>query len=189
MKTRFMFHILVAFISVLTYSVPFTTLAQEKAARTETPETEAERDGKLEIKAAAVQDASNDINKFLWFSTGLGISAIGGVAGGLAGCLIGDAAAGTSDSGLFLGPGEGGENGLVVGAVVGVVVPIIAINYLPVKGASRRLMGKSPDYVESYTDTYKRKMRSLRTKWAAAGAVTGCMLPIIGILLIGSYAS
>ena len=49
-----------------------------------------------------------------------------------------------------------------------------------------RLTGKSPEYVESYADAYQKKMRLLKTKWAAAGAVTGCGVPIIGCLLIQS---
>ena len=102
----------------------------------------------------------------------------------VAGCLIGE----NYDivppylNGVLI-PGPGGTFGLFVGATAGVLLPIILIFTSPVHVPARRLAGKSPEYVEFYTDAYQKKMRSLKTKWTAAGAATGCTVPIIGCLL------
>ena len=185
MTIRSMVHTFAALIVVLTFSMPLTAPAQQKSMQTEISEPAAEQDRNamiLEIKAAAERDASNDINRFAWFSAGLGIAVLGGGAGGLVGCIIGEEI-GPPNSSVFYGPGPGGEVGLLVGVAAGVLVPIIAIYISPVHLPAGRLIGKSPEYVEFYTDAYQRKTRSLQTKWAAAGAATGCGLPIIGCLL------
>ena len=50
MRTHFMFHTLAFFIAVLTFSMPFGTLAQQHSWR-------------VEAKIAAERDAQTDINK------------------------------------------------------------------------------------------------------------------------------
>ncbi len=170
-----MFHILAVLTVVLTFSMPFATLAQQKSVQTEVSEAAAEQDRKptiLEIEATAERDASNDIDDFLWFSVGLGIAYIGGVGGGIAGGIIGDG----------VGLGENNIGGFVVGAAAGIIALMIAIYNSPVHVPAGRLIGKSPEYVEFYTDAYQRKMRELQTDWAAAGVVAGCALPVIGCL-------
>ena len=162
-----MFHILAILTVMLTFSMPFATLAQQKSTQTEISKAIAEI---LKIKVAE-QDASNDINRFAWFGAGLGIAYVG--AGlGYAGCLINESA------------GSEGTEGFFVGATAGVLLPIISILASPVNVPAGRLTGKSPEYVEIYADAYQKKMRLLKTKWAAAGAATGCGTPIIGCLLI-----
>ena len=167
MKNRSTFHTLAVLTVVLTFRMPFTTLAQQKSVQPEISESAAEI---LKIRVAE-QDASNDINRFAWFGAGLSIAYIG--AGlGFAGCLIDDSA------------GSDGTEGLFVGATAGVLLPIISIFASPVHVPARRLTGKSPEYVEIYADAYQKKMRLLKTGWAVAGAATGCGAPIIGCLLI-----
>ncbi len=83
MKNRSMFHISAVLMVALTFSMPLTILAQQKSVQTEISVI-------LEIKAAAERDASSDINRFAWFTAGLGIAYVGGGVGGLAGCLIGE---------------------------------------------------------------------------------------------------
>ena len=111
-----MFHTLVALIAVLTYSVPFTLLAQEQAAQYGTPETDAE------------QEASNNINRFEWFRSGVTTGLVGICLGAIGGYFIGDSI-GPSDSGLLLGGGPSADTRFVVGAAAGVAVPILVINY------------------------------------------------------------
>ena len=165
MRIRSIAHAFTAFIFTLIFSMPLTILAQQKSVQTEISEI-------LEIKAASERDASNDINRFAWFGAGLGIAYVG--AGlGYAGCLINESA------------GSEGTEGFFVGATAGVLLPIISILASPVNVPAGRLTGKSPEYVEIYADAYQKKMRLLKTKWAAAGAATGCGTPIIiGCLLI-----
>ena len=170
-----MVHTFAALIFTLIFSMPLTILAQQKSVQTEISKTAAEQDRStmiLEIKAAAERDASSDINRFAWFGAGLSIAYIG--AGlGLAGCIIVEEAYNTD-----------GTEGLFVGAATGVLLPIISILASPVHVPARRLIGKSPEYVELYTDAYQKKMWLLKTGWAVAGAATGCGTPIIGCLLI-----
>ena len=162
----------------LTFSMPLALLAQQESVQTEASEI-------LEIKVAAEQDASNDINRWAWFGAGLGIAYVGGGFGGVAGCLIDenyDIVSPYFNGVLVPGPGE--AFGIFIGGTIGVLFPIISIYTSPVHVPARRLTGKSPEYVELYTDAYQKKIRSLKTKWAAAGAATGCTPPLIVCLLM-----
>ena len=177
MRIRTMVHLLAVLTVVLTFSMPFTTLAQQQSVHTEVSKAAAELDRKptiLEIKAAAEQDASNDVNELLWFSVGLGIAYVGGVGGGIAGGIIGD--------GIDLDHSD--TYGFVLGTIAGIVASLRVVYKSPVHVPAWRLIGKPPEYVELYTDTYQRKMRALQTDLAASGTIVGCVLPIIGCLAI-----
>ena len=172
-----MFYILAVLTVILTFSMPFTVLAQQKSVHTEVSKAAAELDRKpttLEVKVIAEQDASNDFNDFLWFSVGLGVSYIGGVGGGFAGGIIGDG----------IGLGQSDIYGVVLGTIAGIVASLRVVYKSSVHVPTWRLIGKSPEYVELYTEAYRRKMRHLQTVQAAAGTVAGCALPIIGCLVI-----
>ena len=173
------FPVLIFCMAVLTLSMPYATLAQQNAVRV-AAETAAAQDAnamRFDAKAAAEQDANLDVNKLLWFAAGVGTCCIGGPIGGLAGALIGDFIAPrdpTVPSGLI--PFDDISGGAVVGGCIGftagVVVSFSAVYRYPPDPPPERLLGKSPEYVEFYTDAYRSKARSLRTKWAAAGAAT-----------------
>ena len=86
-----------------------------------------------EAKTAAERDASNDINKLLWFGAGVGTLAAGCV-GGIVGMLIGDFIAPSAPpeaSGLMpfldIGFSGGAVIGGCVGCAVGLILPILAI--------------------------------------------------------------
>ena len=133
----------------------------------------------VQAKAAAEQDASSAINKLLWFGVGVGIFFIGGVVGGLAGGAAGSIIAPGETSFFGYLPGITQLFAAFVGVTAGVVVPFNRIyNYKP-DPPPERLAGKPPEYVSFYIDAYRGKARSLRTKWAIAGAVSGCGLSII----------
>ncbi len=171
------FYGIVASIVILIFSMPFAAFAQQNPMRTEVSKTTAVKDEdavRLTAKAAAEQDASGDINKLLWFGAGVGVCCIGGTIGGLTGALVGDLIAPPADTGLgslapLLGFGDGAAVGCLVGVVAGVSIPFIGIHSYQANPPAERLLGKSPKYVEFYTDTYKSKTRSLRGGWAAAG--------------------
>ena len=178
-----MFHTLIVCTTVLTFSAPFVTLAQQNLTQTAvTKEANALR---LEIKAAAEQDASNDLNKPLWFLVGM--AAVGcAMIGGYVGCLAGDAIdSAYSSGGLEYSLGEGAAILGCIGFAVGVSAPFIGI-YYNYQGSPppERLLGKSPEYVEAYTNAYKVKARSLRTSMAVAGAATAG--GGLGLYLFGS---
>ena len=180
---RSMFHILAVLMIVLTFSMPFATLAQQKSVQTEISESAAAQDANavnLDAKAAAERDASNDINSLLWLSAGLGFAYAGGSGGWIAGSIVDGRI--LSDSDFLPLPGKGAAVGILLGGLAGVVAATAAIYKSTVHVPAGRLIGKSPEYVEIYTDAYQRKMRSLQTDWAVAGAASGCALPIIGCL-------
>ena len=109
-----MCHILAVLMVMLTFSMPLATLAQQKSVQTEISEAAAAQDRNaviLEIKAAAEQDAINDIDDFLWFSVGLGIAYVAGGAGGLAGYIVGNEISPSVDACLIpYVSGPGGDN-------------------------------------------------------------------------------
>ena len=59
-----------------------------------------------------------------------------------------------------------------------------AINNHEPSPPAGRFIGKSPEYVSVYTDAYKSKALSLRTKSAAAGTATGYGVLIRGCLML-----
>ena len=180
-----MFHILAVLMVILTFSMSLGTLAQQKSVQTEISEVTTAQDRKptiLEIKATAEQDASNDINDLLWFSAGLGFAYAGGVGGWIAGSMVDGRI--LSDSDFLPLPGPGAVVGSFLSGIAGAAAATAAIDKSTVHVPTERLIGKSPEYVELYTEAYQRKMRSLRANWAVAGAASGCALPIIGCLLV-----
>jgi hypothetical protein len=196
-KLKIHFQILTLLIAALTLSMPFVTVAQQSLVP---DEAATEYDAKaviLEAKVAAEHDASSDTNKLLWFGAGFATVGCAGPLGALAGCLVGagidppgagiDPPPESDSSFLTFGPPEpitGSIVGMYVGCAVGVSAPLIQIyNYQP-NIPSWRLIGKSPEYVDSYTDAYRRKARSIRTGSAAGGVLlsAGSLLIITNIL-------
>ena len=164
-------------MAVLTFRLPFTTYAQQNSVPV-AAETAAAQDAnamRFEAKVAAERDASNDINKLSWFGAGVGILSAGCV-GGIVGMLVGDFIAprdSSEPSGLmpFDDISGGAVVGGCVGCAVGLILPMRAIYKYQSPPPPERLIGKSPEYVEFYTDAYMAKSRSLRIKWAAVGAI------------------
>ena len=121
----------------------------------------------LEALAAAEQDASRDVNKLLWFSAGFGSVVIIGPLGAYAGDVIGRAVNGSVIMGL-------------AGFVVGATSPLILIDNYDPNPPSERLVGKSPEYIDYYTKTYKSKTKSIRKRSATVGCLFGgCLLGFI----------
>ena len=197
MRTHATFHTFVALIAILTVNLPFSAIAQQNSVRIEAETAAAQNVNavSLEAKVAAEQDASSDINKLLWFGAGLGICCIGGGIGGLTGGFVGNLISPIeveSSEGLGFAPNFASDIsnsgaaiiGSGIGLAVGVLVPLIWISTYEPNLPPKRFIGKSPEYVESYTNAYRTKTRSLRTTWAAAGAaIAGGGL---GLCLLGS---
>ena len=186
MKKEATFRLSIFCIAVLTFTMPFATLAQHNSVRV-AAETAAAQDAntiRFDAKVAAERDANSDIDKLLWFAAGVGTCCIGGGIGGLAGGFIGNFIAPrdpSAPSGLM--PFDDISGGAVVGGCVGITVglilPIRAIYNYQASPPPERLIGKSPEYVEFYTNAYAAKSRSLRTKWAAVGAAAPVLLGLV----------
>ena len=72
---------------------------------------------------------------------------------------------------------------MLIGAVAGGLLPLVGIYSYKGPPPAERLIGKSPEYVELYTNAYTAKARSIRIKSAAGGVATGCGLSLIGFLI------
>ena len=186
MRTHVTFHTFVVLIAVLTVSAPFSAIAQQNAVRIEA-ETAAAQDAnvvRLAAKAGTPQDASNDTNKR---STRMTAVCVGGAIGGLIGCLVGTALS-SADPQPTLGfaPLLGfDERPIILGSIgcaVGALISLGVTHNSPSSPSPKRLLGKSPEYVEFYTDAYRTKTRSLRTKLAAAGSASAGGGMLIGFL-------
>ena len=103
---------------------------------------------RAQAAADAVADANRDVNKPLWFGTG---------------CLL---------FGLIFVPLPSGYSYfLTPAALTGTYF------YRPSPPPSR-FVGKSPDYVAAYTQTYTSKRGGIQARWATAGCVTGCLIAV-----------
>ena len=120
----------------------------------------------LQAKAEAESDASRDFNALAYFGAGMSVPLATGTC-----CLM---AAGT---GIVL---INDEN---VAFLPAISVPVILAAILslditdhspPPNPPPERLIGKSPEYIKFYADTYHSKMRSYRKRSVAAGSIVGC---------------
>ena len=139
----------------------------------------------LEALVTAEQDASGDVNKLGWFGAGLATSVIIGPLAAYAGNVIGGKIDPATGSGfLFYDAVSDGEIiGTFTGFFIGVAGPLILIyNYDP-DPPSKRLVGKSPEYIEYYTETYTAKAKSIRRRSATGGCLfTGCLFGLAAVL-------
>ena len=172
-------------MAVLTFIMPFFASAEQPPVQDEAEAAVAQdiNTVKLEAKATAQKDASRDVSAALWMGVG-GLTVATACIGGYGGLRIGRTIDDSSSGGFFgYGPNDTQAYAMLVGCTVGYLVPFISTYFYPSIPLPTRLVGKSPDYVEFYIDAYKKKVRSLRTRWAAAGSATGCGLMIIGGLI------
>jgi hypothetical protein len=51
-----------------------------------------------------------------------------------------------------------------------------------------RLIGKSPEYVAYYSDSYKREARRIKTRYAFSGCM-GCVIGYIGYIVVMIYVA
>ena len=157
--------LLALLIVVLLLSSPLVTLAQQISAEVQ-----------------AKRDAEADLNKPLWIGTGCTVLLLPTL-----GLLVGS-----------LGPqsysrGSGGFQvirfsdqealGLCVGCAVGCLGPLTVIRMYQPTPPPERFIGKSPEYIEAYSNTYRIRIGRLRLRHAAVGCAIG-----LGMLAIVSRA-
>ena len=163
--------VLAVFILSYAYVAPLKAEKNEIADARIAAETDAQAD--------AEYDANGDINQFfccMSSSTFVTISAIGGA---FFGCWLGNALdrpyqshASTDPEGMILPAiiSTGMVYGCLGGWGIGFTGSVYGIYKLGGKVQSERLIGKSPEYIEVYTTTYKRKIGIQRAKRAAVGS-------------------
>ena len=134
---------------MLVFSMPFTTIAQQNV---------------INAKAVidAKKDAAKDVNEVLWF---------------LAGCVGGTSLAGaTLMSVPMVGTSTNDEAGCVglLACLFSTGTGMSAI-FRSSSPPPKRLLGRSPEYVNSYVDTYANSVKLRRIIPHAAGFGTGCI--------------
>ena len=161
MKTNLTFRSLslALLMVVLIFSTPFATLAQQESV-----EVQAERD----VKA--------DVNETLWFIAGTGASCGGIICLGFA-----------TDAFEFdlLSSPPPVSNLLSValcGAGVGSLFPLTLSNIQQPRLPPERFIGKSPEYIDLYTEFYKKRLRQHRIIATAIGAAVPPLIYTAGLL-------
>ena len=158
--------LLALLMAVLIFFHPFVILAQQESVE-------------VQAKMAAERDAKANVNSLLWTGTGcLSVYLGGGVGTVIAASII--------ESGNWL---ENTEEGILGGVCVGGLVCGLflwgAISYRSYP-PPERLIGKSPEYIDVYTNVYKTRTRQLRRKYAVRGCgvvvMIGMIVSAIGII-------
>ena len=172
-----MFHTLVILMVVLTFSTSFVTLAQQNPVLTEVSKTAAAQNANAvaEAKAAAERDASKDTNKLLWFCIG-GTLPWALVYGFMGGHMIQNPSEYTGGWVINFEEHEALACGIGLLALSASCIGIASRGiFAKTPPPPERLIGKSPEYVESYLNAYKRKVRTLRGTSTVGGSVAGCL--------------
>ena len=120
------------------------------------------------VQAQAEADASADMSnrsKADWFMLGVWGSTIGCFLGCAGGCFLG---------GLVPYSGTQEDFALAGAILLGVCAVPTAVFVYPhnVTPPPERLLGKSPEYIEAYTQAYKSRTTLLRKIFVTAGSIT-----------------
>ncbi len=135
-----------------------------------------------QAEADAHRDVNRDMRESLWFLSGLVGSSVGAVTGCLSGILggmlIGDFNILPND----VPPVEScGLGGILLFGILAVPISVHLYPHTP-RPPPERLLGKTPEYVDTYTQAYRSKTISLRKRWVTAGSITS-NLSILTLLL------
>ena len=178
---------LLAFLMVmLIFHHPFVIFAQQNSAA-----VQAEQDAEADMNpfvildqqhSAAVQakqDAEADMNKWLWTGAGCAVN-LSPVLGAAVGIYVGSL--GPQSNTGWAAPSDEELFGCCIGAIVG-SVPLIVFYSHKLTPPAERFIGKSPEYIDIYTDAYKTRTQRLKYKYAAIGSAISW-----GILMISLRA-
>ena len=111
----------------------------------------------IQAKTDAKRDAKTDVNKLLW--TGIGCVYLYGCL-----CITFDEIVSGGSSCFFSSSDP--------------------INFISISPRPERLLGKSPEYIDFYTNAYKKEVREFRTQWVLIGAGTGCLIGCIVAVVV-----
>ncbi len=146
-------------------STPLTTFAQQQ---------------KHKAITQAEFDAKNDINTTTWMVVGACVPIISATTGILAAYTFGSTTSDTNQTPGGYGFGSPNIYGFLGGAGL-----VLCSTYLLIYNQNNtpppeRLIGKSPEYIKLYTETYQKTMRSQRIKSALKG--TSCLFAVPSLL-------
>lgn len=159
--------LLALLMAALVFSDPFVVFAQQDSIE-------------VQAKMDAERDANADVNRLLWAGAGCLSFLLGAAAGVVTGAAI-------IEGGNLL---ENTEIGVLAGAVVGASTGCLFSLGITSRHSApppQRLLGKSPEYVDSYTTVYKTKIKQRRRKSAVVGALA--ILPFGVIMNVVSAAA
>ena len=171
-----MFRIPVFFMTtLLLFSTTSVGLAQQNSIQ-------------AQAEADALRDINRDMTKSLWFMSGLVGSSVGCPAGAIGAFLCGaivdfsstpNCISFLSDDPLWACTGAGA-------IVLGVLTVPAAIFIYPHNPSPplERLLGKPPEYIEAYLQTYRSKTVSLRRELVTAGSITANVCIAATLLLM-----
>ena len=142
------------------------------------------------VQAQAEADANADMSdmaKAMWFTLG----GLGSTAGCLLGCVGGCVLATwlDPDAGFhtFFIPTAESQMGCAFASAIllGVFAVPLGVDLYPHNPTPppEQLLGKSPEYIEAYTQIYTAKTASLRKRWVTAGSLTS-NLGVAGMILL-----
>ena len=129
----------------------------------------------LQAKADAESDVKRDFKALTYFGVGVSVPFVTGVC-----CLTGFCINGWSIE---------REDPYLSATVVGAAVFGVLIGYQirSLNPPPERLIGKSPEYIILYADTYRAKMRWYRMRSIAAGSILGSTTALIMFAIVQRY--
>lgn len=136
-----------------------------------------------QAEADALKDIDQNMKKEVLFTLGLVGSGAGFVTGCAGGCLLGTFI--DADSGHFIFNDPVTSCGIAGSILLGVLAVPAAVFTYPhnPNPPPERLLGKSPEYIEVYTQVYRSKTISLRKRLVTAGSFTS-NLGVVGMILL-----
>ena len=146
------------------------------------PVSFAQQSLQAQAKADAYRDVNRDMRESLWFLSGLVGSSVGTVTGCLSGILGGMLIADFNILPDDVPTVEScGLGSILLFGILAVPVSVHLYPHTP-RPPPERLLGKTPEYVATYTQAYRSKTISLRKRWVTAGSITS-NLSILALLL------
>ena len=143
------------------------------------------------VQAQAKADAKADMSdrSAMWFLLGVMGSTAGCLLGCAGGCLLGARLNPFGGTSIFPSPSEAGC-GAGVALLLGALAVPIGVHTYPHNAMPppERLLGKSPEYIEAYTQIYKSETASLRKTLATKGSIAGNVAFALAMLLLFANA-
>lgn len=136
-----------------------------------------------QAEADALKDVDQNMKREVLFTLGLVGSSAGFVTGCVGGCLLGTFI--DADSGYFISDDPVTSCGIAGSILLGVLAVPAAVFAYPhnPNPPPERLLGKTPEYIEVYTEVYRSRTISLRKRLVTAGSFTS-NLGVAGMILL-----
>ena len=167
--------------TLLIFSTMPVSFAQQSSAQ-----AQAEADANSDVDS----DMS-DLSKTMWFMLGGLGSTAGCLLGCVGGCVLGARLDPHGGAHTFLIPAPSQAGCAASGAILlGAYPMLLGVDLYPHNAMPppERLLGKSPEYIEAYTQVYKSKIASLRKSLVTKGSIAGNLGFVLAMLLLFASA-